>query len=321
MTHIGTTLRGVTYLFCGILILSLQDVIVKYINADYSVVQIVTIRSIVAIPATLVLFRLEGRRGLPTTTRHTLEYVRGTFLFLAFTAYMMAVVAIPLADLATIRNAAPLVITLLSVLLLAERVGTRHWLALIVGFLGVLLIVRPGTATFNLGTIFALTATLFYCANVIITRQLRTTDSSATMAYFSSLVYLIGSLILVPLPILVGELPSAHPSIAFMFRAWTTTTILDFSLIVAMGFTWAVGMYLLARAYSTVQASVVAPFEYIALPISAMWGFALWNEIPTLATWVGAALTVGSGLYVLYLDQQGSDDPAPAPASPSPETG
>jgi len=297
-------LRGVGFLLVGLLIFSLQDIAVKWIGGDYSVIQIVVLRSIIALPATLVLFRLEGSRGRPTTKRHMLEYVRGFFYFLSFTTYMMGIAALPLADVATIRNSAPLMITFLSVVWLGETVGPRHWLALFVGFVGVLFIIKPGSATFNLGSIFALIATLFYALNVMLTRKLRTTDSSATMAYYSSLVYLVAAVILAPLPVVVGEMPDAHPSIAFLFRAWAMPTFLDLVIMAGLGLVWAGGMYFIARAYSAAQASVAAPFEYIALPISAMWGFLFWQEVPTLATWIGAFLTVGSGLYILYRERQ-----------------
>ncbi|MCA9916220.1 MAG: DMT family transporter, partial [Anaerolineae bacterium] len=284
---------------------SLQDIAVKWIGGDYSVIQIVVLRSIIALPATLILFRMEGGRGRPTTKRHMLEYIRGFFFFLSFTSYMMALAAMPLAELSTIRNSAPLMITFLSVVWLGEKVGLRHWLALLVGFIGVLLIVKPGSATFNLGSIFALIAVIFYALNAMLTRKLRTSDSSATMAYYSSLVYLAASLVLAPLPVIVGEMPDAHPSIAFLFRAWAMPGLLDLLIMFGLGLVWAVGMYFVARAYSTAQASVAAPFEYIALPISAMWGFLFWQEIPTTATWIGAALTVGSGLYILFREQRG----------------
>jgi len=295
---------GVSYLILALLVFSLQDIAVKWIGGDYSVIQIVVLRSLIALPATLVLFRLEGNRGRPTTQRHTLEYVRGFFYFLSFTSYMMAVAAVPLAELATIRNAAPLMITLLSVFWLAEKVDLRHWIALLIGFAGVLFIVKPGSATFNMGSIFALIAMIFYALNALITRKLRTFDSSATMAYYSSLVYLAASFVLAPLPIIVGEMPNAHPSIAFLFRAWAMPTFVDLVIMFGLGLVWAVGMYLVARAYSTAQASVAAPFEYVALPIGAMWGFLFWQEVPTVATWVGAVLTIGSGLYILRREQR-----------------
>jgi drug/metabolite transporter (DMT)-like permease len=296
-------IRGAVSLLLAMLIFSLQDVAVKWIGGDYSVLEIVLFRSLVALPCTFFFLRYEGIRGLPTTQRAGLEYIRGFFLFLSFTTYMLGLAALPLADIAAIRNSGPLMITLLSVLWLGEKVGLRRWIALFVGFLGVLLIVKPGSASFNLGSVFALAATLFYALSVMITRKLQTTDSSATMAYYSSLIYLVVSFILAPLASVVGEIPHAHPSIAFLFRAWAMPTLLDWVIMSGLGLVWAGGMYFVARAYSLAPASVVAPFEYAPLLINMMWGFFLWHEIPTLTTLAGGFLTLSSGIYILYRER------------------
>jgi drug/metabolite transporter (DMT)-like permease len=155
-----------------------------------------------------------------------------------------------------------------------------------------------------MGSIFILISVLFYALNVMLTRKLQTTDSSATMAYYSSLVYLVAAFVLAPLPAIVGGIPDAHPSIAFLLRVWTMPTLLDWIIMSGLGLVWAGGMYFMARAYSTAQASVVAPFEYVSLPINIMWGFVFWQEIPTLMTLAGAFLTLSSGVYILYRERR-----------------
>jgi len=150
---------------------------------------------------------------------------------------------------------------------------------------------------------------LFYALTVISTRKLQATDSSATMAYFSSLVYLAAALILAPLTIVIGEIPNAipgvaHPSIAFLFRDWAMPTRLDGLIMGGLGLVWAGWTYFMARAYSLAQASVAAPFEYLSLPINVFWGFLIWQEIPTWMTWAGAALTLLSGMFILHLDRK-----------------
>jgi len=304
MPRISSNVKGVSFLVLAMLIFSLQNIAVKWIGGDYSILEIVTFRSLIALPCTLLFYRYEGKRGLPTTQRHKLEYVRGVFLFLSYTTHFMGLAALLLADVEAIRFSAPLMITFLSVVLLGEKVEPRRWLALIVGFMGVLFIVRPGSATFNMGSIFILISVLFYALSVMITRKLQTTDSSATMAYYSSLVYLVAAFILAPLAIVVGEIPDAHPSIAFLFRAWAMPTLLDWVIMSGLGLVWAGGMYCMARAYSLALASVAAPFEYVSLPISVMWGFVIWQEIPTLTTLAGAFLTLFSGMYVLYRERR-----------------
>lgn len=300
----NSNVRGVSFLVLALFTISLQTVAAKWLSGAYPVLQIVIVRSLVALPFTLLLYRYEGRRGLPTTQRSKLEYGRGLFLFFSYTTFMMGLAALPLAEISAIRNSGPLMITLLSVVILGETVGPRRWLALMVGFAGVLLIVRPGTASFNLGSIFVLVSVFLYALTVMVTRQLHTTDSSATMAYYSTLVYLVAASIVAPLVVLAGDMPGAHPSIAFLFRPWAMPTPVDFAIMAGLGIVWAAWMYFLARAYSLAEASVAAPFEYLALPIDVMWGFLIWGEVPTWMTWAGAFLTIASGAYILYRERK-----------------
>lgn len=303
MSKANDNIRGAGFLALGLLILSLQDVSVKWIGGDYSVFEIVILRTLIALPCTVLFFRFEGKRGLPKTGQRRLEILRGLVLFFSFTAYVTGLRAIPLADAAAIRFSTPLMITLLSVVVLREKVGPWRWLAIAMGFIGVLFIVKPGGTTFNLGSVFVLISQVLYALAVMITRKLQTTDSSATMAYYSSLVYLAAAFIVAPLALMVGEMPEAHPSIAFLFRAWTLPTLLDWVIMSGLGLVWAGGMYFIARGYSLAQASVAAPFEYVILPINIMWGLTLWGEVPTWSTIAGALLTLGSGMFVLYRER------------------
>jgi len=303
MTATSSNVKGILFLLLAALIGSLQSVAVKWIGGNYSVLEIVTVRSLVALPLTLLLFRMEGGRGLPVTQLPASEIMRGLFLFLSYTTYMMGLAALPLANIEAIRVSGPLLITALSVVVLGEKVGPRRWAALVVGMIGVLLIVQPGSANFNQGTVFILISILFYAFSVIVTRTLHTKDSSATMAFYSTWVYMAGTLIVLPITAYIGEIPNANPSIAFLFHTWTLPTALDLTVMSGLGFVWAGWMYFMTRAYSVAQASVIAPFEYVSLPINVMWGFVIWHEVPTWMTLVGAFLTIGSGLYVLYRDR------------------
>lgn len=300
MTNMSSNVKGVGFLLIAILINSLQSVAVKWIGGNYSVLEIVLFRTLSALPFILLFFRLEGRRGLPTTQQHTLEYLRGIVLFLSYTTYMMGLAALPLADVEAIRFSGPLMITILSVAILREQVELRRWVALLVGFMGVLLIVNPGSATFNLGSLFILISVFFYALIAIITRKLQATDSSATMAYYSSLLYFGAVCVVSPAAAAIGEIPNAPPSLAFLFRAWSMPTLLDLSIMFGVGLVWAGWMYFMSRAYSVAPASVVAPFEYASLPINMAWGFVIWRDIPTWTTLTGAFLTLLSGLYLLY---------------------
>lgn len=303
-TYMNNNLKGILFLFLSLLVTSLHSIAVKWLGGSYPVLEMVVLRNFVALLFTLLFFRMEGSQGLPTTRQYRGEFMRGIFLFFSYTTFMMGLAALPLAEVESIRISGPLMITILSVLMLGEKVEPVRWLALIIGFLGVLLIVRPGSASFNIGSLFTLVSVLFYGLAVISTRRLQATDSSATMAYFSSLVYLVAALILTPITLLIGEVPDAHPSIAFLLHDWSLPTLLDGAIMCGLGLAWAAFTYFLARAYSLAQASVAAPFEYLSLPINVMWGFVIWREVPTLSTWAGATLTILSGLYIILRERQ-----------------
>lgn len=300
MTESNSNIKGISFLIMALFVISIQNVLIKWISGSYSALEIVAIRSIVALPCTVILFYNEGKKGLPKTQHRKLEYIRGFFLFLSYTTYMMGLAALSLAEIEAIRYSGPLIITLLSVILLKEHVGLKHWLAILIGFIGVILIVQPGSANFKLGSIFVLVSVFFYAMTAITTRKLQSEDSSATMAYFGSQIYLVAAFVLIPLPFLFHENPNSYPSIAFVLRPWSLPTFVDLFIIAGLGLIWAVWMYLISHAYSLSEASVLAPFEYASLPINIIWGFLIWQEIPTLFTIAGALLTLISGLYIVY---------------------
>jgi drug/metabolite transporter (DMT)-like permease len=263
----------------ALLIISLQNIAVKWIGGDYSALEIVAVRSLVALPCTLLLYHLEGGRGLPTTRFPGLEFLRGISLFLSYTTFMMGLAALPLADIEAIRFSGPLMIALLSVAMLGEKVGLNRWLALVVGFIGVLLIVRPGSAAFNLGSIFVTISVFFYALTAILTRKLQASDSSATMSYLPPwCTWLLCWFWRRCLPWL-GRCRMPHASIAFSSApgacpaGWTCSSWLD-------GVAWASWTYFMARAYSLAQASVIAPLEYLSLPINIVWGLLIGRKSP-----------------------------------------
>jgi len=257
----NTNLKGIGFLMLALLIISLQGIVVKWLGGDYPVLEMVVFRNLVALLFTLLFFRYEGGRGWPTTRQAKLEIIRGLCLFLSYSTAMMGLAALPLAEVEAIRFSAPLMITVLSVVILREKVHARRWLALLIGFVGVRFIVRPGTQAFNPGSIFVLMSVLFYAFTVMLTRRLQTTDSSATMAFFSSLVYLAAAVIITPLVMLVGDIQGAHPSVAFLLRTWALPSLPDAITMAGLGLVWAGWTYFMARAYSLAQAAVAAPFE------------------------------------------------------------
>ncbi|MDC7241035.1 MAG: DMT family transporter, partial [Spirochaetales bacterium] len=226
------------------------------------------------------------------------------FLFISYTTFMMGVVDLPLSQVEAIRFSGPVMIMILSIFFLREKVALYRWIMLAAGLAGVTLIIRPGAADFNSASLLILLSVFFYALTVLVTRKLKETDSSGTMAFYSSAVYLVCALILTPVTMALGEQPDSPGSIAFLFTSWTMPTPVDGLIMCSLGLVWAGWTYSMTKAYSLAQASVLAGYEYLSLPINAFWGFLIWKEIPAITTWAGSLLIILGGLSVVYMNKK-----------------
>ncbi len=294
------TIKGIVLVAVGISIFSLQDVIIRLLSGDYSVLQIMFIRALVALGPMALFVYWEGGFGTLRTPTFNMQFLRGILQMLSYTSYYMGLAYLPIADSTAIFFIAPLVVTVFSIMFLGEKVGMRRLSAVLLGFCGVLIIVRPGSGTFGIAALLPMIAAVTYSASIIITRRLGRTNTGASMALYSMLTFLAVSS-------LAGGVfgdgrfaTDIHPSIDFLLRPWMMPASRDFMLLVLCGLIAACGFYCLAQGYRVAQASIVAPFEYVAMPLAAMWGFLVWNELPQMTTIMGILLIVGSGLYVLH---------------------
>ncbi len=291
---------GIPYLVAGIAVFSVQDLILKLLSGTYPLSEAMVLRSLTAFPLLLVLVRLSGGYGTLFTPGWRRMVARGFMMFLAYTAYYLALAALPLATTVAFYFTAPLFITVFSVLLLKETVGPRRWVAVAVGFGGVLVMVRPGTDLFDWAALLALFSGLSYALSMIAARYLGPTETAAALAFWGNVVFL-GCAIL--MAVLFGHgafAAETHPSLGFLFRGWVTPTARDLALMVACGAIAAAGLTLLTQAYRVSASAVVAPFEYTAMIWGVVWGWLFWRDWPDAAGWTGILVIVGAGLYVLY---------------------
>ena len=300
----NSNLQGILFLILALWIISTQSIVVKLLAGSYPVLQMVVLRNLVALPITLFLYRSEGGRGMPLSKKPGLEILRGIFLFVSYTSYMMGVVDLQLSQVEAIRFSGPVMIMLFSIILLKERVVWYRWIMLAVGLAGVTMIIRPGSSDFNSASILILVSVLFYALTAIVTGKLKDYDRSGTMAFYSSAVYLACALILTPVTLMVGELPDAPGSISFLFNTWTMPSLLDGIIMCSLGLVWAGWTYSMTHAYSLAPASVLAGYEYLSLPINAFWGFLIWKEIPALSTLGGSGMIILAGFFVAYMDRR-----------------
>ncbi len=217
----------------------------------------------------------------------------------------LAVAAMPLAEVVSITFTMPLFVTAMSALLLGEKVGLRRWSAVVIGFVGVLVILSPSGEFNSLAVVFAFVAAITYASQTIITRFLGSHDHPLTIAFNATIVFTCASGIL-SLLMYSGmiSISSQHPSLAFFGRDWVMPVNLDLVLMLVIGVIAAIGFYCLSRAYCSSEASAIAPFEFTYILWAVMFGYLFWNETPGPTTILGVLVLVSSSIYIWYRERQ-----------------
>ena len=287
---------GIASLMVGLGALATQDVVFKLMSGRYSVFEILFLRgcfTVLVLRSVLLLLRFP--RPLHTE-RLGIQYLRGGLLCSALSCYCLALSAMPLLDAVAVFFAAPLFATSLSPWLLRERVSFGQWGAVIVGFIGMLVMIGPGAGAFQAGAGFALAAAVFYALSNIVSRSLGRTDRAATTAYYTVFMYIVVSAIgVVAIEIAGVDFSAGNVVVA---RAWRDPDWFDLGLLAGSGFAVALGFFCLAQAYRFATIPVLAPVEYTSLIWAGLLGYLIWDEVPTQFTLIGAALIVASGWYV-----------------------
>jgi len=296
---------GAVILVFGLFLFSLQDIIIKFFSDQYSVLQIVFIRGVVSMAVIALLIRLLWR-GIPfISSRPGIALARGLSGFCSYLTYYLAVAAMPLAEVVAIVFTMPLFVTAMSALLLGEKVGIRRWSAVVVGFLGVLVILSPEGEFNTLAVILAFTASITYATQTTITRFLSSHDQPLTLAFNSIFIFTCASGFL-SLLLLGGfiSVTSEHASLAFFARDWMMPEPVHLALMIFLGVNGAAGFYCLSKAYCSAEASAIAPFEYTYIIWAIVFGYLFWNEVPGVTTIIGVTILVSSSLYIWYRERQ-----------------
>jgi len=268
----------------GGLFITLNDAVLKWMAGDYPVGQIMFVRGLfVFIPISFLVWRAGGLQTL-RAVRPAAHVVRcllvitGTFLFISGLRYL------PLADAITITFAGPLFITALAVPFLGETVGWRRWLAVGVGFIGVMIIVRPGTEITQLAALLPLGASLTGAFRDILTRYMSARESSVSMLFYTSLgVTLAGG--------------------ATFVSGWQAMGVNDLALLALSGLLMGSAHFLMIETYRFAEAAFVAPFKYVSMIWAVILGFVFWGDLPDQWTLSGAAIVIASGLYILHREK------------------
>lgn len=297
----------------AVIFFSINDVMIKFMSGGYALHQVVLIRSFLGLIIIVALIApLTDGWAIVRTKRLPMHLFRGLCVVIANMMFFLGLVAMPLADAVAIFFVSPLIITLFSIVFLGERVGPRRWAAIVVGLIGVVLIVRPGTSAFQLASLLPIAAAIAYAAIHIIARKIGGTESAATMSFYIQVTFIV---VCIVIGLLIGDgrySDQSHPSLVFLLKAWTWPLMSDAGYFAILGIGVAFGGYFISQAYRTAEAAFVAPFEYLAMPLAVLWGYLVFDELPGPLTWVGIGLIVGAGLFTVWREQKtGQDYPVP----------
>ncbi|WP_227370775.1 DMT family transporter [Halomonas sp. M20] len=275
----SSTVLGIVYMCLGVLFLALGDAVAKWLSESYAPVQIVFFRMLVALPLIMLIARFNGGLRTLGTRRPLIHLLRGLIATVITFSFIMGLSLLPLAEVTAIAFAAPLFIALLSVPLLGERVERLPLIASFVGFAGVLIVVRPGAAGFQLGALVVLLAAICYALLMITARLYGGREHLWAMVFYVTLVPLIVSALLLPL-------------------FWKPPQLVHWLGFVSAGIMGVAAMAFITLAFQHAPASIAAPFDYTAMVWAVLLGRLFWGELPDTWVYVGTTVIIASGLLV-----------------------
>jgi S-adenosylmethionine uptake transporter len=300
---------AIAFVLFGVLCISLNDMLIKQLSSGYPLHQIVFFRSFIGILVSFIFLHFEGGLLALRTEKPLLHVLRGILVVIANMSFFLALAVIPLADATALFFAAPLFITLLSIPVLGEKVGPLRLGAVLVGFIGVVIMQRPWEPTEALTVsrvvlLLPVLAALTYALNQLMTRKLGVKAPASTLAIYIQASFLVVS---IGFFLVAGDgrfaTSTTNASLEFLLRAWVWPAPQDQLTLLGMGVNGALIGYCLSQAYRLADAATVAPFEYIGLPLAVFWGLVIFGDLPTWEVWTGIALILASGLFVFFRER------------------
>lgn len=283
-----------------------QDALIKHVSGDYPFHEMQMIRCLTALPVCIgFLLWTEGRGGLRALAvpRWRELSLRGLLLAIASMLFYLTAAAMPFPEAIALYFSMPLWIAALSGPLLGERVRWHQWAAVVAGFAGVLILLRPGSAIFEPAALIGLLSALLAGLGQILTRRLGPIAGSGVQAVYQDLYYLLVAGLLTGLFGAGGLQSDVHVSLAYLTRPWVTPTWQELVLIGGLGLTTGALMIMYTAAYRLADASLVAPFEYTTILWATLFSYMLWGTVLGTAALTGIGLIVGAGLFMLAADR------------------
>jgi drug/metabolite transporter (DMT)-like permease len=277
----SNTIRGIFSMILGGAALTMSDAATKWLTASLPIGEILFVRALFVTAAIgLILWRCGRIQDLRVVNIPNM----GLRSFLAVCSTFLVVTSLsklPLNEVIAILFVGPLFIALLAGPLLGERVGLQRWLAVLIGFGGMLIIVRPGSQAFQIAAFIPICAALVAAFRDIVTRKISATEKSSAILFYSTLALSLIGLATFPF-------------------GWKPMTLNDIGIAIMAGTFFGLGHYFIIEGYRYAEASIIAPYRYLNLIWAVILGYLLWNEIPSAWVLLGTPFVVGSGLYILY---------------------
>ncbi|HSE78585.1 MAG TPA: DMT family transporter [Alphaproteobacteria bacterium] len=286
-----SVLAGVVMMVCAAALFSVMNALVKLLSAEYSTVQIIWARTLSHLVFVLLLFAPRRRSRLVRSERLPDQIARSFLLLFSTCCFFTGVKFMPLAQAASITFAAPFFVVALAAMVLGERPGPASWIAIALGFIGVLIIIRPGAGVFHWASLLFLASAFFYAIYQLLTRRVARFDAPETSVVYSALV---GALVM---------------SLVVPFFWSPPSTLTSGVLLFGLGIFGGLGHYCVARALDFAPASIVSPFHYLQLIGATAMGFMMFAEVPDLWTIAGAAVIIASGLSILWDESKRASRP------------
>ncbi len=269
---------GFFYMFISVCAFSLMDVIVKW-SDDYPVGQVLFFRGFCGIIPILFLIPKDRYLDFYKTTRPFLHFKRCLAGLIALVSIFIALRNLPLATVVSISFAAPIFITIFSIFLLNEKVGLYRWLAVLVGFVGIIFITEPGFSSLNLYYIYPIIFCLGLSYVAIAIRKLSSTEPAWLISFFFSFSIMLLSFL-------------------SFYQGWILPSLLDLFLLSMVGILGGLANLWLSQSYKYSEVSLVSPLKYLGLVFAIIFGYFIWNEIPTFKTLLGALLVIFSSIII-----------------------
>jgi len=298
--------KGILFILTGMALFSVQDALIKYVFEDVALYELYFGRTLTALILLLVFLKVTSKELILKSHYPLLTCLRVICFFFGFSFFYISLTYMSLAMANALFFSSPFFISILAIVFLGEKVGIRRWLAIFLGFLGVYIVLNPDFNDFNYRNLAPVACALCYAISMTITKV--TSDKDNVYTQMSHLYFgAIGISILFFIFTGDGRYNNfTDPTYQFILREWFTNPSYAWPYVIAMGFVAAVSFFCVFSAYSVASPSVVSLFEYSLIIWAIIIGYILFNDVPTIRTFVGVALIIGAGVYI-YLREKVKD--------------